>query len=108
MRHMFVGLLVIILVACQSDDMVTYQHPTGNHSLVATIERQDYSDFSRTAVDESGNVTWIETDELGVYGNTSENVKYSSTGSGSNVTFTGDLLETEEVQWAYYPYDENA
>lgn len=100
--------LFLLLLGCQSEDLENQPIPIGNHSLVATIEGQDYIDVSRTAVDDSGNVTWITTDELGVYGSISENVKYSSTGNGSDVTFTGNLPETETAEWAYYPYNKDA
>ena len=106
--YFLIASILMLLSGCQSEELANQQIPIGNHSLVATIEGQDYIDASRTAVDDSGNVTWITTDELGVYGSVSENVKYSSTGSGSDVTFTGDLPETEEAKWAYYPYDEKA
>lgn len=106
--YFLIASILMLLSGCQSEELANQQIPIGNHSLVATIEGQDYIDASRTAVDDSGNVTWITTDELGVYGNVSENVKYSSTGNGSDVTFTGDLPETEEAKWAYYPYDKNA
>ena len=100
--------LFLLLLGCQSEDLENQPIPIGNHSLVAMIEGQDYIDVSRTAVDDSGNVTWITTDELGVYGSISENVKYSSTGNGSDVTFTGNLPETETAEWAYYPYNKDA
>lgn len=107
-RISLIASLFLLLSGCQSEDLGSQPTPVGSRSLVATIEGQDYIDASRTAVDDSGNVTWITTDELGVYGSVSENVKYSSTGNGSDVTFTGDLPETEEAKWAYYPYDKDA
>ena len=100
--------IFLLLSGCQSEDWASQPTPVGSNSLVATIEGQDYIDASRTAVDDSGNVTWITTDELGVYGNVSENVKYISMGNGKEVIFMGDMPEDDTPQWSYYPYDENA
>lgn len=108
MNYFLLASFLFIFAGCQSEDLMNQSIPKGNRSLVATIEGQKYQDSSRTAVDDSGNVTWIETDELGIYGNVSENVKYSSTGSGAEITFIGNMPETDEAQWAYYPYEEDA
>lgn len=107
-RFSLIAFLFLLLLGCQSEELGNQSILVGNHSLVASIEGQEYIDVSRTAVDDSGNVTWITTDELGVYGSVSENMKYSSTGNGSDVTFTGNLPETETAEWAYYPYDKDA
>lgn len=81
----------------------------GNHTLVATIEGQDTDAVGRTAVDENGNVSWIDTDALGIYAAHTENTKFISTGSGPSVSFTGDLSPSDETaEWAYYPYDADA
>lgn len=102
-------LCLILLGGCQSEDIVKGNMVYGSHSLVATVEGHEDTNASRTVVDDNGNVTWIQTDELGVYGNQTQNAKYVSTGSGASVTFTGNLdSETDEVQWAYYPYEESA
>lgn len=81
----------------------------GNHTFVATIEGQDADAVSRTAVDENGNVSWIDTDALGVYAAHTENAKFISTGNGASVSFTGNLSPSDETaEWAYYPYDPDA
>lgn len=102
------GLLALILLAgCTNDDAISFSNVTGNHSLVATIEGQDME--SRSAVDDNGNVTWIEGDEIGVFGTQTQNAKFSTSGSGASVTFKGDLSSgDEQVEWAYYPYDVEA
>lgn len=102
------GLLALILLAgCTNDDAISFFNVTGNHSLVATIEGQDME--SRSAVDDNGNVTWIESDEIGVFGTQTQNAKFSTSGSGASVTFKGDLSSADEqIEWAYYPYDVEA
>lgn len=102
------GILALILLAgCTNDDAISTSNVTGNHSLVATIEGQDMD--SRSAVDDNGNVTWIESDVIGVFGTQTQNAKFSATGSGVSVTFKGDLSSAKErIEWAYYPYDVEA
>lgn len=102
------GLLALILLAgCTNDDAISFSNVTGNHSLVATIEGQDME--SRSAVDDNGNVTWIKSDEIGVFGTQTQNAKFSTSGSGASVTFKGDLSSVDEqIEWAYYPYDVEA
>ena len=94
------------MVGCQQDEM-TSSMKKGSYSLVASIENNDST--SRTAVDENGGVTWVETDAIGVFGTKTKNAKFESTGAGANVTFVGELESSnEELTLAYYPYDENA
>lgn len=99
-------LAMLLLAGCTREDDFQNEKPKGNHSLTAAIEGENGE--TRTAVDEKGNVTWIETDELGVFGNqNTQNARFRSTGSGANVTFTGNLsTPNEEPEWAYYPYSE--
>ena len=94
------------MVGCQQDEM-TSSMKKGSYSLVASIENNDST--SRTAVDENGGVTWVETDAIGVFGTKTKNAKFESTGAGANVTFAGELESSnEEPTLAYYPYNENA
>lgn len=99
------GILALILLAgCTNDDAIRTSNVMGSHSLVATIEGQDMD--SRSAVDDNGNVTWIESDAIGVFGTQTQNAKFAATGSGASVTFEGDLSSAnEQIEWAYYPYD---
>ncbi|MGN0048466.1 MAG: hypothetical protein ACI37U_06210 [Bacteroides sp.] len=102
-------LLLLSQTGCQHDEYSDYSNPKGSHSLVATIEGEETVADTRTAVDNSGRVTWIESDELGVFGTQTQNALFKSTGQGSSVTFTGSLgSKDEEAQWAYYPYDAEA
>ena len=102
-------LLLFIQTGCQHDEYSDYSTSKGSHSLVATIEGEATAADTRTAVDNSGRVTWIESDELGVFGTQTQNALFKSTGQGSSVTFTGSLdSKGEEAQWAYYPYDKEA
>lgn len=105
------GLSVLCMLAgCHDEDAGNASPmPQGSHTLVATIEGQDTDAESRTAVDESGRVTWIETDALGVYATHTENAEFTATGSGASVSFTGNLSPSDAMaEWAYYPYDADA
>lgn len=98
---------LILLTGCTNDDAISFSNITGNHSLVATIEGRDMD--SRSVVDDNGNVTWIEGDEIGVFGTQTQNAKFSTASSGPSVTFKGDLSTMDEkIEWAYYPYDTEA
>ena len=107
--HPLMMLLLFIQTGCQHDEYSDYSTSKGSHSLVATIEGEATAADTRTAVDNSGRVTWIESDELGVFGTQTQNALFKSTGQGSSVMFTGSLdSKGEEAQWAYYPYDKDA
>ncbi len=98
------------LAGCNDEDSSgTSPMRQGNYAFVATIEGQNSDAASRTAVDENGSVSWIDTDALGVYAAHTENAKFTSTGSGASVSFTGNLSPSDETaEWAYYPYNADA
>lgn len=96
---------LFVLFGCQQDEM-TSSVKKGSHSLVASIENSVST--SRTAVDENGRVTWVSTDAIGVFGPQTQNAKFESISSGSNVLFVGKMdSKNEKPTLAYYPYDEN-
>lgn len=97
-----------MLTGCSNEENFGLKPTDGNRSLTATIEQND---LSRTAVSEEGQVTWTETDAIGVFGTTSQNIRFtyqSSTDNGNSATFRGDYPEEETMEQAYYPYQENA
>ena len=97
-----------MLTGCSNEENFGLKPTDGNRSLTATIEQND---LSRTAVSEEGQVTWTETDAIGVFGTTSQNIRFtyqSSTDNGNSATFRGDFPEEETMEQAYYPYQENA
>ena len=107
MKLRFLSLMIILglLVGCQNESDVKVSQ--GNCSILASIESA--VDESRTAVDDAGNVTWIKTDAIGVFGSVTKNAQFTSTGDGASVTFEGSLsVEGEEIACVYYPYDETA
>ena len=107
MKLRFLSLMIILslLVGCQNESDVKVSQ--GNCSILASIESA--VDESRTAVDDAGNVTWIKTDAIGVFGSVTKNAKFTSTADGASVTFEGSLsVEGEEIACVYYPYDETA
>lgn len=107
--YLYLVLFFLALFGCQTEEIIEQVSGSSNRQLKAVIEGQQMNNGTRTAVDNAGNVTWIESDELGVFGTQTENANYKSTGNGADVTFTGRLdSDDEEVQWAYYPYDKDA
>lgn len=109
-RYKYLFLSILLLYAgCQHDEDSGFTMQRGSHSLVASIEGEELQANTRTAVGNDGQVTWIESDELGVFGSQTRNALFKSTGQGTSVTFTGNLsTKDDEAQWAYYPYDERA
>lgn len=100
---------LLYLAGCADEDSFGPSSVRGDNSLLAVIEGQETDVVSRTAVDETGRVTWIATDALGVYAAHTENALFSSTGSGASVVFKGNLSPADDAaEWAYYPYDANA
>lgn len=97
-----------MLTGCSNEENFGLKPTDGNRSLTATIEQND---LSRTAVSEKGQVTWTETDAIGVFGTASQNIRFtyqSSTDNGNSATFRGDFPEEETMEQAYYPYQEDA
>lgn len=97
--------VLTLMVGCQNEAGMKVTQ--SNCSFLASIESA--VNGSRTAVDDEGNVTWIETDAIGVFGSVTNNAEFTSTGNGTSVLFEGNLsVEGEEVRCVYYPYDETA
>lgn len=97
-----------MLTGCSNEENFGLKPTDGNRSLTATIEQND---LSRTAVSEEGQVTWTETDAIGVFGTASQNIRFtyqSGTDNGNSATFRGDFPEEETMEQAYYPYQEDA
>lgn len=77
--------------------------------LKAVVEGHDAEVSARTAVGENGQVTWVSSDVLGVFGEKTQNAPFRSGGNGGEVTFSGQLSEGEtQALWAYYPYTSEA
>lgn len=105
-RFQLLLLALFVMVGCQKDEMSTSMKK-GSYSLVASIENNDST--SRTAVDENGRVTWVATDAIGVFGTQTNNAKFESISSGSNVLFVGNMdSSNDKPTLAYYPYDKDA
>ena len=105
LRFFSLSVILSLFVGCQNESDVKV--PQNNCSILASIESS--ANESRTAVDNAGNVTWIKTDAIGVFGAVTKNAKFTSTAEGASVTFEGSLTEEgEEIKCVYYPYDETA
>lgn len=97
-------LVLLMLAACQEKEELNHV-AKGSVSLKASIENSD----ARTSVDEEGHVSWVVADAIGVFGEETENARFQSISSGSEVLFVGDMSSHQDVPFlAYYPYDENA
>lgn len=97
-------LVLLMLAACQEKEELNHV-AKGSVSLKASIENSD----ARTSVDEEGHVSWVVADAIGVFGEETENARFQSISSGSEVLFIGDMSSHQDVPFlAYYPYDENA
>lgn len=102
--------MLLLLAACQNEDEGANRETIQSHSIKSVIENNYRStDESRTSVDEEGHVSWIETDRLGVFGTITQNACFTSSCTGTEVDFTGELSEGDkEIVCVYYPYDEDA
>lgn len=110
MKKIALYMMLLLLVACQNEDEGASRVTIQSHSIKSVIENNYRStDESRTSVDEEGHVSWIESDRLGVFGTITLNACFTSSGTGTEVDFTGELSEGDkEIVCVYYPYDEDA
>lgn len=98
---------LLFLMGCQNEEERFVVQQQGNRTITAVIDNGlGWDDVAtRTEVDAEGHVTWTEKDTLGVFSNVSRNVPFASTGSGSNVDFTGTLTEEDkDIKCVYFPY----
>lgn len=108
-RYLFYTVLSVlaVLTGCRNEEDWGVKQVNGNRTLTASIEPNG---LSRTAVNEKGQVTWAETDAIGVFGTSSRNIRFtyqSAIGNGNTATFRGDFPEDESMEQAYYPYQED-
>lgn len=101
--------IVQLWSSCTHEDIADSLN-IGNHSLVATIEEQDIN--TRVAVAETGTLTWIDGDAVGIFSTETQNACFSLarvTDDGKSATFIGNLSSKEEqVDYTYYPYQKDA
>lgn len=108
MKHinLFTAMLFLLLfvAGCSENDKETIECGT----TVITVRIADNVD-TRTAVDENGNVSWLPTDCIGVFGSEgSINVPFSLMSENNGTArFIGELADNESPEVIYYPYIED-
>ena len=72
------------------------------------VEETVSQKVTATVVDNGAATAWTKSDVLGVYTDASENnVKYTTSSTGTSVTFTASTEVKGAPTYAYYPYDSN-
>lgn len=93
------------LSACSEERLADYTQPTGK----VPMEFYANTDAStRTVLTTDNAVHWEANDAISLFDPTKANNQFSTTQSGSSVTFTGTATSAEGTYYALYPYDENA
>lgn len=111
----FMALFSIWMTGCMPEDYVQeeHNHQNQNSKLFAMIETNADA-VTRTVIDKDGNTAWVESDKLGVFGDKGACNRLFSynqeTSTDEKAEFTGTLSDNaqERVEWAYYPYEEDA
>ena len=67
----------------------------------AEVEKDDES--SKTAIDEDGNVSWVENDEVRIYWTASDYAVASAASSGVSTVFNDVSVGSSEYYYAVYP-----
>lgn len=93
------------LSACSEERLADYTQPTGK----VPMEFYANTDAStRTVLTTDNAVHWEANDAISLFDPTKANNQFSTTQSGSSVTFTGTATSAEGTYYALYPYDKNA
>ena len=103
----YVALLCMFgVVSCTIDE----EGVNVNERAVSLTARIQSEAGTRTAIENDGTVTWMSSDNIGVFGDkNSKNVPFKLlTGEGTTASFSGTLAEEEIPVLAYYPYTEEA
>lgn len=103
----YVALLCMFgVVSCTIDE----EGVNVNERAVSLTARIQSEAGTRTAIENDGTVTWMSSDNIGVFGDkNSKNVPFKLlTGEGTTASFSGTLAEEEIPVLAYYPYTEDA
>lgn len=109
MKRVCINLLAILAVAvsCNKEKDVETISGNGSHSISATIVEDD----TKTTYTTDGAFSWVSGDKISYIVKSSSTNKYdryqySTTGSGSNVTFSGTAPSGEwsAIDYAFYPY----
>lgn len=102
-------LAALVCTGCTQQEFIDNQHPKGEITLVASME--DYATpatktlISHSEISDAIVMKWNTDEELGAFGESDVNVKFTSTNDAeaSTAVFTSTAA-TEAPLYAYYPY----
>ncbi|HIZ92526.1 MAG TPA: hypothetical protein H9807_10500 [Candidatus Bacteroides merdavium] len=101
------------LAGCSEDKLPgdLEENYNGSYSFTAQIENME-AVTTKVVVNENGSIQWNTDESVGVYGERTENAKFSideNTTPSAVGSFAGTLTQPDtSPRWAYYPYQANA
>lgn len=102
-KSIFIISLMALAVSCAKEKLNDVIEE-GSYKLTAIVESVN---GTKTSIFDNGNTTfshkWEVNDAISVFDG-SENKKFTTSGSGSSVSFTGNPLSKEAPHYAVYPY----
>lgn len=98
------GSLFLIMAACSEDEQMNMpQSEKVGMKFSAGAEAA-----TRTILTDGNKVNWETDDAISLFDPQSNNNRFTTSESGSSVTFTGTAISDEGNYYALYPYNENA
>ena len=98
------GSLFLVTVACSEDDQMSM--PQSEKVWMEFSAGTEAA--TRTILTEGNKVNWETNDVISLFDPQSNNNRFTTSESGSSVTFTGTAISDEGNYYALYPYDESA
>ena len=98
------GSLFLVTVACSEDDQMNM--PQSEKVWMEFSAGTEAT--TRTILTEGNKVNWETNDAISLFDPQSNNNRFTTSESGSSVTFTGTAISDEGNYYALYPYDESA
>lgn len=98
------GSLFLVTVACSEDDQMSM--PQSEKVWMEFSAGTEAT--TRTILTEGNKVNWETNDAISLFDPQSNNNRFTTSESGSSVTFTGTAISDEGNYYALYPYDESA
>lgn len=102
-RTLCFATMLTTLASCADDEGTE----TSNNEKVYTSFVAGSGSITRTQLTESNKVEWEAGDEISLF-DPSDNNRFSTSQSGTSVSFTGMANENSSTFYALYPYDEKA
>lgn len=98
------GSLFLVTVACSEDDQMNM--PQSEKVWMEFSAGTEAT--TRTILTEGNKVNWETNDAISLFDPQSNNNRFTTSESGSSVTFTGTAISDKGNYYALYPYDESA